>query len=234
MNSKKAFIRSMALIIFLIMLIIFYKLNISVKLTPVIMTTILSLIVIGLFFNIAYLGNAIIGNVKENKVVNAIIDWVGFLALSIITILMVLTFVVSTSVVEGQSMSPTLKNGDHLFIYHFNYQPKRGDIVIIKREDDYLVKRVIALPGDYIEVKIYNLLSYTMHLNGATDPIKDGNGNTYYLDHTSHGLVLGINHLGATDLFILGDNGLTNNSSSDSKQHGFYDISNVVGKVIGK
>lgn len=51
--------------------------------------------------------------------------------------------------VQGNSMIPTLQNGDQLLLSNLNYQPKAGDIVAIRREGDTpLIKRVIALEGD--------------------------------------------------------------------------------------
>ena len=63
------------------------------------------------------------------------------------------------STVEGVSMYPTLQNGDKLVISLKSYKnenPKYKDIIIVKRDDlsvKYLVKRVIGVPGDNIEIK---------------------------------------------------------------------------------
>ena len=49
-------------------------------------------------------------------------------------------------------MNPTLEDGDILSIDK-NYQKiDRGDIVIIKRDPDCFVKRVIAVPGDELSI----------------------------------------------------------------------------------
>ncbi|MDP2181366.1 MAG: signal peptidase I, partial [Actinomycetota bacterium] len=59
--------------------------------------------------------------------------------------------------VEGDSMQPTLLTEDRLLMTRGYTQPLRGDIVVVHpngqagTEND-LVKRVVALPGDRIEI----------------------------------------------------------------------------------
>ena len=51
--------------------------------------------------------------------------------------------------VQGNSMVPTLQDGDYLLLSNLNYEPAVGDIVAIRRDgDEPLIKRVIALGGD--------------------------------------------------------------------------------------
>ncbi len=66
------------------------------------------------------------------------------------------SFVLSTSIVEGESMEPTLVDGERIVYNKFVYligTPKRGDVVIIKRPFKNYVKRIIALPGETVEMK---------------------------------------------------------------------------------
>src|SRR5690606_22868411 len=70
-----------------------------------------------------------------------------------------LRLVVEPTIVVGDSMLPTFKNGEYLINYRLAYkndEPEYGDIVIIDLEngpeDGYLIKRVIGLPGDTIEI----------------------------------------------------------------------------------
>jgi len=60
--------------------------------------------------------------------------------------------------IDGNSMNPTLINGEYLIISNFAYQldaPERGDIIVFRhpRSELNLIKRVIGLPGDTIEVQ---------------------------------------------------------------------------------
>jgi signal peptidase I len=56
-------------------------------------------------------------------------------------------------------MQPTLHNGDRLLINKFKFlleTPKRGEVITFQdpsEEGRYLVKRVVGIPGDRIEIK---------------------------------------------------------------------------------
>ena len=67
------------------------------------------------------------------------------------------TFLIMKFDVSGQSMENTLKDKDKLLVWHFLYEPQRGDIVTIK-DPGYLnkniIKRVIALPGDRFKIDL--------------------------------------------------------------------------------
>ncbi len=82
----------------------------------------------------------------------------GELAALAVVIYLVITFVVQTVHVEGQSMVPTLHNNDLLVADKISLDfsgPSRGEIVIIKppiiSPTDF-IKRVIGLPGEWIRI----------------------------------------------------------------------------------
>lgn len=75
----------------------------------------------------------------------------------------------STALVEGESMFPTLENGDYLLVEAGYERPVRGDVIVYDGRDYdgqpvKVVKRVIAVPGDTIEV-----VSGTAIINGTTE-----------------------------------------------------------------
>jgi|SRR5699024_518490 len=86
-------------------------------------------------------------------------EWLEFLkavVIAIILVIVVKSFVLSTSIVEGESMEPTLVDGERIVYNKLVYlidSPDRGDVVIIKRPFKNYVKRIIALPGEKIEMK---------------------------------------------------------------------------------
>lgn len=79
-------------------------------------------------------------------------EWVSSIAVAVVLALVVNTFFFSLVQVDGQSMVPTLQHGERLVVRKIAYEPKAQDIVIIKSGvlDKYIVKRVIALPGEEI------------------------------------------------------------------------------------
>lgn len=81
------------------------------------------------------------------------------------------TFIVDTRWVPTTSMIPTIEISDRLIVsklsYAFGHTPERGDIVVFKPpaelgESSDLVKRVIGLPGDTIQVT-----GGLVYINGA-------------------------------------------------------------------
>lgn len=92
----------------------------------------------------------------ETKQKNEWFEWIKAIVIAILIALIIRTFIFSTSIVDGASMAPTLDNGDRIIFNKFVYlvgKPERGDIVIIKRPLKNYVKRIIALPGETIEVR---------------------------------------------------------------------------------
>lgn len=93
---------------------------------------------------------------------NSILEWIKTIIISIFIALLITTFIKPT-LVKGYSMYPTISQYDYLFINKMPYitkEPKYGDIIVFKsnlqtiegHEKD-LIKRVIGLPGDTIEIK---------------------------------------------------------------------------------
>jgi signal peptidase I len=123
--------------------------------------------------------------------------------------------------VDGFSMRPTLEDGEFILVNRLAYKlgdPKRGEIIVFRSPvvpDEDLIKRVIGLPGDEIEVR-----DGAVYVNGspldepyiAASPIYSGKWQ----------VVDGF-------LFVLGDN---RNDSSDSHSWGLVPMANVVGRSI--
>ena len=64
------------------------------------------------------------------------------------------------TLVVGNSMLPTFAPGDFLLVDKAAYrhaEPRRGDLVVARLRGDLIVKRVVALPGEWVEVKLGRL-----------------------------------------------------------------------------
>ena len=103
---------------------------------------------------------------KKRKKVNMTIvkEILSWTAEILITLVIAFTFVyfigLRTSVV-GQSMSETLQSGDEILVNRFIYKvsdPKPNDIIVFlpngNEKSHYYVKRVIAVPGDTVLIKM--------------------------------------------------------------------------------
>lgn len=74
----------------------------------------------------------------------------------ILVVVCIKMFIVSPIRVNGASMNPTLNDKDIMILDEISYRfhdIKRFDIVVVKEENEYLIKRVIGLPGEKIEYK---------------------------------------------------------------------------------
>ncbi|MBN1953467.1 MAG: signal peptidase I [Anaerolineae bacterium] len=78
---------------------------------------------------------------------------------AILVALVINLFLAQATVVQGQSMEPTLYNNQRVIVekitYRFIHGPRRGDVVVLQPpgQDELLIKRVIGLPGELVEVR---------------------------------------------------------------------------------
>ena len=96
-----------------------------------------------------------------NNVLTALYEWTNTIIFSLICVIIAFIFFFRIVGVVGPSMNPALigsvnkddKSGDRLLVYTFMYKPSYRDIVIVDRYTaDPLIKRVIALEGDKIQL----------------------------------------------------------------------------------
>ncbi len=138
-------------------------------------------------------------------------------AIVIVIVLLIKQFIVTPIQVNGDSMYPTLKNGDLMLLNRLSYKfgsINRFDIVVADKGDSYVIKRVIGLPKDHIkyeENKLYvndELIEETfLENNVITDDFE------VYLEDC---------------YFLMGDN---RQISLDSRALGCFDISKIRGKT---
>jgi signal peptidase I len=154
------------------------------------------------------------------------IGWGGMVIAAMVVALLTNQYGVALSVVNGTSMQPTLHHGDRLLINKFKFllaSPARGEVITFQDPADkhrYLVKRVVGVAGDWIEVKeglLYRNGKRVMEEYIDTQ-IEDGN----------YGPV--IVQLGT--VFVMGDN-RHHSASRDSRYEsvGLVPLAQIDGKV---
>ena len=197
-----------------------------------------------------------IGNNEENPVpeggeaavkpygfVADIYSWFDTLMCSFLVIIVLFTFFLRSSTVDGESMLPTLEDKQMLMVSDFLYKPAHNDIVVvwadgIPNEDGGLgkaiVKRVIGLPGDNIRIDFTNGYVYR---NGEQLPLEVKDGILYEDGHKLNSYTNMSEGRGDEftvpegSIFVMGDN---RNGSTDSRSYmvGDVDMRKIIGKAL--
>ncbi|HUC32843.1 MAG TPA: signal peptidase I [Ilumatobacteraceae bacterium] len=91
---------------------------------------------------------------------NSVIEWVVVIVVAVAAALLVKTFLLQQFQVSGHSMDTTLHHGDRVLVNKLSYRlhdPNRGDVVVLETlegsSERDLIKRVIALPGEEIDIR---------------------------------------------------------------------------------
>ena len=71
----------------------------------------------------------------------------------IVVVVLIRLFIITPVQVDGSSMYPTLKNNEIVMLKKYDKSYHRFDIVVLKSSQGRLIKRVVALPGETVEVK---------------------------------------------------------------------------------
>lgn len=154
---------------------------------------------------------------KKAPLIGRILEGIMYLLFTVIIISYL--FFVHNVVVSGQSMEPTLQSGDFLLATKSNKYLDYNDIITIDGEklDRPLIKRVIGLPGDTIEIK-----DSQVYRNGTLLE------ESYVLEEMMEAEPLKVT-LNDDEVWVMGDN---RNNSLDSRMLGAIPISYVQGEVV--
>lgn len=142
-------------------------------------------------------------------------------------------FMFTNYVVYGQSMMPTIKDGERIIVNKIGYElmePDRFDLIIFHadEESDY-IKRIIGLPGDELRYE-----SDTLYVNGEAveeDFIEESKGENGFEDYTDDFTLEDLTDqqtVPEDHVFVLGDN---RQNSIDSRQIGYVPTEEIVGRV---
>jgi signal peptidase I len=121
--------------------------------------------------------------------------------------------------VEGDSMRPTLRPGQRLAVGPLDRQPRRGDLVVVRRDSTLsgleVVKRVVGLPGERVR-----LVAGRLQVDGVAvaEPYLAGTGGAADLDV----------RLGEDQYLVLGDHRA---ASTDGRDFGPVPAAALTGRV---
>ena len=155
-------------------------------------------------------------------------EWTQALVGSVLTVVLVFTFLIRLIGVDGHSMVPTLQNGDRLLVLSslLDSDYKYDDIVVLREEsflEEPIVKRVIATEGQTVDI---DFEAGVVYVDGEALDEPYINEPTYMEEGTEFPLTVP-----EGCIFVMGDN---RNHSSDSRDSrlGTVDTRCVLGKAV--
>ena len=158
----------------------------------------------------------------------ALYEWTQALVGSVLTVVLVFTFLIRLIGVDGHSMVPTLQNGDRLLVLSslLDSDYEYGDIVVLREEsflEEPIVKRVIATEGQTVDI---DFEAGVVYVDGEALDEPYINEPTYMEEGTEFPLTVP-----EGCIFVMGDN---RNHSSDSRDSrlGTVDTRCVLGKAV--
>ncbi len=178
--------------------------------------------------------NGVIRRISRNKkhpdgTLAVCYDWMSSFVTALLCVVILFTFVFRVVRVSGNSMLPTLQDGNMLIISDMMYTPKTGDIVVVQvpsyKNGLPLIKRVIATQGQTVKIDFQKWSvtvddvpldeTYVNYMQGY--PMDRYNCPTEFV--VEEGKV-----------FLMGDN---RNDSNDSRNSaiGLVDTRYILGKV---
>ncbi len=146
---------------------------------------------------------------------------VGTVLPAVLIAMLINLFLAQATVVQGQSMEPSLHNNERVIVEKVTYRllhgPRRGDVVIIRVEgqEEPLIKRVVALPGETVAVR-----GGQVYINGRPleEPWATRQGGPDYPP----------TEVPPLHIFVLGDN---RGHSNDSRSFGPVPVDHVLGRA---
>jgi len=149
-----------------------------------------------------------------------------FVFVILLVAIFIVGFIFKPIKVQGNSMYPTIKDGDWVLVNKVAYifsRPQRSDIIVFdikKHNKEYIIKRIIGLEKETIEIVSDNIYIDNKRLNESYVKSFSGDNFRKRLIPQKH-------------YFVLGDN---RRLSIDSRYEdiGFVNTKEIIGKIIYK
>lgn len=153
-----------------------------------------------------------IENVKKKNYFKEFLPYI----LIILFVIFIKTYVMSPIRVNGVSMNPTLDDEDIMLLDEVSYRFSdidRFDIVVVRMNDEYLIKRVIGLPGEKVQY-----INGELYIDG--EYVKEDFKHKETSDFSAT--------VGKGQYFVMGDN---RTNSTDSRVFGAVQKEDIIGKT---
>lgn len=142
----------------------------------------------------------------------------------IIVVVLIRSFIITPVIVSGNSMLPNFNDGELLLVKKIGYNEKaikRFDVIVIKKDKEEIIKRVIGLPGEHVSYK-----NNKLYINDklVSEDYTHLNTKDFNLEE-----ICTCSTIPEGKYLVLGDN---RPISKDSRSIGLIDEKNIVGKSV--
>ena len=179
-------------------------------------------------------------------------EYIEAILIALLLALLIRTFIVQAFKIPSGSMEKTLLIGDHILVSKFSYGihipneipfinaklfddivlfssvPERGDIIVFKFPKDEtrdFIKRVIALPGDLLEVRRQKVFINNKPYKDARARHTESPSDSPLVPRDDFGPIL----IPEGHVFVMGDN---RENSQDSRYWGYLNVKKIRGKAL--
>ena len=145
-------------------------------------------------------------------------------AIIIIVVVLIRSFIITPVIVSGKSMLPNFNDGELLLVRKIGYNEKtikRFDVVVIKKDKEEIIKRIIGMPGEHISYK-----NNKLYINDEliSEDYTHLNTKDFNLEE-----ICSCSIIPEGKYLVLGDN---RPISKDSRSIGLIDEKDIVGKSV--
>ncbi len=142
----------------------------------------------------------------------------------IIVVILTRSFIITPVIVSGKSMLPNFNDGELLLVRKIDYNEKtikRFDVVVIKKDKEEIIKRIIGIPGEHISYK-----NNKLYINDEliSEDYSHLNTKDFNLEE-----ICSCSIIPEGKYLVLGDN---RPISKDSRSIGLIDEKDIVGKSV--
>lgn len=160
------------------------------------------------------------------------VDWLKALVVAGVLVFVIRAFLFSPYIVDGESMEPNFSGGERVIVNKILYDlrnPARGEVIVFRSpyQADY-IKRVIALPGETVQVA-----GDTVYINGEPLPepyLQDVLDEFAAAGETYNNKNFEPQTVPEGHVFVMGDN-RPNSHDSRSADIGFIAFDEIIGRA---
>lgn len=164
--------------------------------------------------------------------IKELLDWIKTIAIALVLVFLIKYFLIGNYQVDGHSMEPSFYDGERIIVNKIIYdirKPERGEVIVLHSpEGRDFIKRIIALPGEQIEV-----IGDEVWIDGErlvepylVEAIRQAEEQGFEYNDTDYALQT----VPENEYFVMGDN-RSNSKDSRDPALGFVPEENIVGRA---